>query len=477
MKNDNLFELINSLNKSERRDFVLYSKKYKGDKKYLLLFHELCNGKNNQSLDITNINYERHRLYNQIQKCFSKNYDSNESSSRFLQTFLFIKFLLNKRLLELVKKEIINLKKACYNSGKYNELNIIIDFEILNGRFWGNTLSNTLRLINEKKVTQKIINNIHFLENIAYNLFDIMAQIGTPINENEINLFHNTYNNISSLNINEFQSETEKLYYYRVSFFYYTVTNNFENAFNAGTKVFSIYKKNKYFISEFINQYVSLLHQLIYIKAFDDIAYANKFLEELKKTKKQKKYSLFICNDIDATIKSSEIAILFWTNKHKQIIDNEEIYFKYFTFQLSDIPLNRVNAYAYFIAQSAFLCKEYEIAKKWIELILKNKHNKLYFSVYFYTFLMLILTRINEEKYDVAELEYVRCKDYLISKKQKRISFEFQILKIINILLLSNNIKSIDLARKCNYLNIKENIISNIKHPKFLIKWLDEKIN
>lgn len=136
-----LYDLIHSMTKSEKRYFKLFASLQSGDKNYLKIFDTLESQKvfNEEELKekfknetfIKHLPSEKNHLYNNILKSL-RNFHSDKSASNQLQEQLRnIEILFKKALYKQCDKLIKKAKKLAYKYEKYYYLLDIIDWEKL----------------------------------------------------------------------------------------------------------------------------------------------------------------------------------------------------------------------------------------------------------------------------------------------------------------------------------------------------------
>jgi hypothetical protein len=134
-----LFQLIKSLSKSEKRYFKLYSSLQSGDKNYLKLFDAIEKQKNfnekklrvklkNESF-IKHLPSEKNHLYNNILKTLRLFYSEVSINSLLRELIQDIENLYNKALYKECNKILIKAKKIAYQHEKFSYIVEIIHWE------------------------------------------------------------------------------------------------------------------------------------------------------------------------------------------------------------------------------------------------------------------------------------------------------------------------------------------------------------
>ena len=184
-KNDDLFQLIKSLSRNERRYFRLFSQLQKGDKAYLDLFNaldklreydeKLFKTKNREKNFISNLAWRKHHLYNLILKSLESYHESIDTEVYSLLHRNEV--LYEKGLFKQCKKILIKAKNIAQ---KYEMYHII--FEILN---WEDMISIKLfdverqvKVIEESKHNIVLLSNLTDYKNILQEIYNLHHVIG-----------------------------------------------------------------------------------------------------------------------------------------------------------------------------------------------------------------------------------------------------------------------------------------------------------
>jgi hypothetical protein len=237
-RSDDLFQLIKSLSRNERRYFRLFSQLQKGDKEYINLFDSLdklsvydekiFREKNKGKEFVSNLAWRKHHLYNLILK-------SLESYHESIDTEVYALLHRNEILFEkgLYKQCKKILAKAKQIAKKYEMYHII--FEILN---WEDMISikvfdvtKQASVIEESKQNIKLLSNLTDYKNILQEIYSVHHVIGVfRKQEDQKPLSHIL---TSKLWKDESQALTfkAKRHYYYSHFLYCFMKGDYENGY------------------------------------------------------------------------------------------------------------------------------------------------------------------------------------------------------------------------------------------------------
>ena len=196
-KSDDLFQLIKSLSRNERRYFRLFSQLQKGDKEYLNLFVALdklkeydekkFKEKNREKAFVKNLAWRKHHLHNLILKSLESYHDSFDTE---VYSLLHRNEVLYEKGLYKQCRKILNKAKAI--AQKYEMFHII--FEILN---WEDVIASKLfevdtqlNVIQESKDNIVILSNLTDYKNILmeiYNLHHVIGVFRKPEEKKKLN--------------------------------------------------------------------------------------------------------------------------------------------------------------------------------------------------------------------------------------------------------------------------------------------------
>ena len=184
-RSDDLFALIKSLSRNERRYFHLFSQLQKGDKAYLALFkamdkmkeydEKIFREKNRDKDFIKNLAWRKHHLYNLILKSLGSYHESIDTE---VYSLLHRNEVLYEKGLFKQCRKVLNKAKA--TAQKYEMYHIM--FELLN---WEDVIASKLfeidtqlDVISESKENIKLLSNIIDYKNILMEIYNLHHVIG-----------------------------------------------------------------------------------------------------------------------------------------------------------------------------------------------------------------------------------------------------------------------------------------------------------
>lgn len=184
-KSDDLFQLIRSLSRNERRYFRLFSQLQKGDKTYIDLFNAMdklkeyderaFKMKNREKPFVKNLAWRKHHLYNLILKALESYHESIDTEVYSLLHKNEI--LYEKGLFRQCKKILARAKALAQKYELYH-----ITFEILN---WEDMISSKLfniemqkQAVDESKYNMKLLSNLTDYKDLLQRIYSLHHNIG-----------------------------------------------------------------------------------------------------------------------------------------------------------------------------------------------------------------------------------------------------------------------------------------------------------
>ncbi|WP_185873807.1 hypothetical protein [Blattabacterium cuenoti] len=303
---DNLFLLIKTLSKSEKRNFKLYIGRIKKNKeaKFLKLFKIISkinfyNKKKileNTPITKKQLSNIKAHLYKQILICLRLQHNKKYYDLKIREYLDFAKILYNKGLflqsLKFLKKAKIIAKR--YES--YTMLLELIEFEkmIESQHITRSIYSRSRELsIESKELIEKVKCN-NALSNLSLELYDLYLKVGYVRNEKD-KIFIETYfrTNIPKFNTKKLNFY-EKLFLYQSQVWYHYIRQDFIMCYQYSYKwleLFNNHKTAKKIVPvSYLKGYHYLLNALFYLN------YYSKFITILKKFEKEVKNNEIIFN-------------------------------------------------------------------------------------------------------------------------------------------------------------------------------------
>lgn len=386
-KSNHLFELIKSLNKSEKRYFKLYSSRHTiGEKNnYISLFDFI------ESMDyydedlifdsfkgqsfLNRFSITKGRLYSNILKSLDLFYATSSIDAQIYKTIHSADILFNKGLYQQASKMLHSAEKQTIKHGK----NILLleiknkQKKLIEKESYSDLKKNQLQSLFEEESRIIIeIEKYQTLWNTKSLLFNEINQKGIIRSNDEIKGLKMIISKLEAITIENSSSKIQYLYHHIYSAYYFAL-NDLENCYKHLLKNKSTLEKDAHLFDDSPNTYFSIITNLIYIatklKRYNE---GSEFLIELKAIPESKNYNSTTDLDIKyfSSIYSLELFLKIeqydFDAAEKLIPQIEEGYAK-FGNQINHIR----KAYIDFKIAIVYLSQEkYEDALVWITKIL-----------------------------------------------------------------------------------------------------------
>ncbi|WP_238783876.1 hypothetical protein [Blattabacterium cuenoti] len=496
MKNqyDNLFLLIKTLSKSEKRHFQLYVKRIKKNKnsKFMMLFKNMMkidnyNEKkilNNTKISKVQLSNIKRYLYNQLLISLKIQHVKINYDIKIRQYLDFSRILYNKGLyIQSLKL----LKKAKIIAKNY-ELNTIllelVEFEkmIESQHITRSICSRSEDLSSESKELVEKIKQCNALSSLSLELYDLYLKVGYVRNEKD-NIFIETYfrTNTQKFNITKL-SFYEKLFLYQSKAWYYHIRQDFIMCYRSSKKwikLFQSYSNAKKIAPvSYIKGYHYLLDTLFYLNHY------SKFTSVLMQFENEVKNKKILINE------NTEILIFIYTyanriNKHymdgtfsegvKKIIPSFISNFKKFCKRMD---YHYIMVLYYKISCLYFGSGDYSNTIKYLSNIIENKRKNLRQDLQCFSRLLYLISCYEsglddnmDQKIQSTYKFFIKMNDGYIVQKE--------------IILFFKNLRSVYPHQvKNNFIKLKEKLIKYYNHPyekrTFLyldiLSWISSKI-
>lgn len=189
----NLFELIKSLNKSEKRYFKLYASLQKGSKNYLKLFNEIdlydeyeeprIKEKFKNEKFIKQLTFTKNYLYKLILKSLIAYQGEKSIDARLNELITSSKILLNKGLPKQYFEALNNAYKLAEKYERFSYCLQILELKNLFLKLTGQPQETEEQINNEIKTVIEKINNFYEYNNLVNKLIIIYRQVGKIRND------------------------------------------------------------------------------------------------------------------------------------------------------------------------------------------------------------------------------------------------------------------------------------------------------
>lgn len=275
-KSDGLFQLIKSLNRTEKRYFKLYVDSIGGNtpKKYIKLF-DLIDQQDEfdeerilakeKSLKPEQLSNMKAHLYYKVLQSMRLYHQTAVIEIQIRELIDFAQLLLNKSLYDQCANI---LKKAKKTASKIDNLELLL--EIL--KWEKRVLSQTVGKDNEKRVNRIIedvqdvntrINNINTFTNLSVKLNSLYKRIGFIRNKSDYNKVVSLFNASIPPYEEEALSLNEKLNLYHLLVGYFFMVQNFEKGYYYAKKWVKLFDDNAAMIPSRLETYINSINNLM----------------------------------------------------------------------------------------------------------------------------------------------------------------------------------------------------------------------
>lgn len=451
-----LYELIKSLTKSEKRYFKLYASRHTIGKKNngvrIFDFIEQQEKFDEEAVYnhfkgeafLNQFPITKNRLYSQIISSLDAFYSLKNVDAQLYKMLHSINILYSKGLYDHAVKM---LKKAKRLAKKHNKMAILLQLaneekKIIETRGYQNT--------NEKKLDQHVENTLNLtkqynfyneLWKVKSKLFVQLNQSGQARSKKEVDEYTRLFNQFKNLEQpQEMTFENQYLIYHFKSAYNFAILEN-EKSLLLLKENLNHFKDNQNKIKEFPNQYFSILTNIVHLEAkAGNTKLIHAYLNELKSFPHQLNSDLTkdLKIKLYSSINSIELKTLNQEGNFKKatllstsIEEGLEMYEEELT------PFRK--AYLAFNMSVAFFGnEEFKKSLKWINLILNNKELDQKEDIFSFAQLLNLLIHFELENDELLPYAIKSTKRFL-SKRKRTFKFETVFLKQLTKLSVAQN--------------------------------------
>ncbi|MCR9287031.1 MAG: hypothetical protein NXI23_06525 [Bacteroidetes bacterium] len=288
---DNLFRLIKTLTKSEKRSFKLYANRVGGNE--IAIFIQLFDVLDKQK------KYDEEGIFQKIPS-IKRSQLSNQKRHLYKQLLISLRLIHIARNIDIEIREQIDFARILYGKGLFHQslktlervksiakeanqdiLHLeIIEFEkLIETRHITRSIENrSVALAEEAKIRNNIVSNTGKLSNLALKLYGLYVKIGHIKGEKDAfvieEFFKSHLNDIHQENLTFF----EKIYLYQSYVWYYYILQNFPLHFRNAKKWVDLFEANPEMKMNDPDLFMRGLHNLLnsifytsYYEKFDEI--------------------------------------------------------------------------------------------------------------------------------------------------------------------------------------------------------------
>lgn len=490
-----LFQLIKSLSKSEKRYFKLSSSLQSGEKNYMKLFDAIELQEEYDEIElkiffsketfIKHLPSEKNHLYSLILKSL-RGFYSDKSAAAILQEQLRnVELLFDKALYKECSKIIRKAKKMAYDYEKYYFLLDLIDWEktlveeeYLRGVF-GKDLN---KLVDEESECLEKLRNLAEYQMLYSKINYVFRRGGYSRNDEEQAIVDEIANHHLIKGKNTALSTKAATACYYIKGLCASTERNLESTYTNFMKVATIMENNPMIMRELPKRYVKALNNVMF-SYMDQKDWGNclAMIEKMNGLAKQKGFE-----SVDVQLKlftfpaNAELLVCLTKGDFEKAIDTVvPIILKGIKDYDGKINNEEVMLFYYNISRAYFGVADYRSALKYINMVLNNSETGLREDVYTFARLVNLIIHFELGNYDLLDYTLKSTKRF-VTKSMKNYKFETIFLKDFKKLLKN---KDADTMQKL-YIEFKDDIIEVLKDPYEqaaneyfdFLSWLDAKI-
>ncbi|MDZ4750690.1 MAG: hypothetical protein SGI87_03660 [Flavobacteriales bacterium] len=490
-----LFDLIQSLTKSEKRFFKLHSSLQSGDKNYLRLFDAIDRMKEYDETSlkklfkgekfIRHLPSEKNHLYRLILKALRAYHGENSISSILKQEIKNIEILYTKALFEECNKFLIRAKKLAVHHEKFYYLFELINWEkmLLEEAFEDGQFTRDLDglIAEEKEVIDKLRNLAEY--HVLYSKINYVFRSGGYVRTEENKAIVDEIVNHPLI-----KDKNTALSKRAATICYYT--QGFCNMAN-GEQAVALEKFKK--VKEILDGVPHLKDDLAkrYVRTLSNIVNCNIDLGEYKEAEKViaemrqlPEQQAFSNADITVSIfKNTGLAQLYISQRTNDYIrgvsDAEELMKSLSDFEGNMHKEHELTFY-YQFAYIYFLAGQFNKALYWINKLLNDNENSLRQDVYSYVRLFNLVVHYELGNLDLLEYTLKSTTRYL-QRRGRDYPIEKVVLENMRKLIRAQN----DETRRKIFLQFRDEMQGSIKGPEDqavlkyfdFFQWIDQKLD
>ena len=295
---DELFQLIKSLNKHEKRYFILYASRniLKGSNNYIKLFTALNNQKeyNEEAIRksfskerfIKNLAVTKHYLYNLILKSLHIYHANISEDSVIKEQLHYAEILHRKKLFSQCGKVLSKARNLAIKSENYLRLIEIHEFEGVQMKatsYFGKTQEDLDVLFNEENKIFEKYKNIRSYQNL-FSKFNLQTfSLGIIRGSKELKKLNTIINNPLLKSDDKAISNRAKSLFYNIHFIYSNIKGDLNRSYDSTLDLLFLFESNPEYLRENFSNYLASLYNhllaCLETKKYDEVHH---HLEKLK---------------------------------------------------------------------------------------------------------------------------------------------------------------------------------------------------
>lgn len=490
-----LFQLIKSLTKSEKRYFKLSSSLQSGEKNYMKLFDtiELQSEYDEPSIKkkfaketfVKHLPSEKNHLYNLILKSLRGFYADKSAAAILQEQLRNIELLYNKALYSECSKIIRKAKKIAYDYEKFYFLLDLIDWEkrLSEEEFLRGNFKRDIDLIVEEETEcLEKLRNIAEYQKLYSNINYAIRKGGYSRSKKEQEIIDEIASHPLIVGKNTALSKKAATACYSIQGLRAITERDSEKSTINFKKVIKIMEANPFIMRELPKRYIKALNGVMYdYMDCKDWERCNESIDKIRSLEGQEGFSSIDIQLMLFTFTyNAELLLHLYSGQFTKAIDHliPNILKKINQF---DGKINKEEEilFYYNISRAYFGVENYKQALKYINLVLNSSESGLRDDVYTFARLVNLIIHYELGNYDLLDYTIKSTKRY-VTKNKRNYQFEAVFLKHIKkIIKVNQNEQSSDVFNnfKQSLLTVLEDPYEKVAIEYFdFISWLDCKI-
>ena len=493
---DNLFRLIKSMNKPEKRYFKIYASRHSSEQNnYLKLFdaiekqtqynEESILKKFQKEIFIKKFPIAKSRLFDTVLRSLDAFHANSSIDAQLMRQIHFAEILYKKSLYDQCARMLESAKRLAVKHEKYSTLSEIFHWQkklIEKDNYSGLEEDDLQKLLVEDARIAERIKNFNDYWNIKSRLFVLLNKKGKVRTKEELKKFKKIIDNtLLQKESKALSMETKYLFHHIYSAFYFG-TGDYKKSYQELKKNVSLIESNTELFKEEPNLYFSLLTNTIYIgsqlKKFDEVKENMKKLKAIPETLNTKGNE-----DMEIKLFSSAYSIeitLYITlgefEKGIQLVPKIEAGLSRYEEKLSPV---RKAYFCFNIAVLYFGAGKYSIALKWINRLLNDNAINESQDIHCFAEIFNIIIHVELKNADLLPYVVKSLQRYLNSRNRVY-KFETIFLEFANRLLTASPKEEQRLYKKFHddlILLSKDNFEKTVLEYFDFISWTESKIH
>lgn len=488
---DDLFQLIKSLDQSERRYFKIFASlhiKESENNKYVRLFDAIDSQEQYDESEIrkqfknekllNQLHVAKNYLYNNILKSLRLYHSEKSKLNELMDLLRDVQILYDKSLYKQCRKHLDKAKKIAYEYEKYAQILAIIDWEKTLARtkaYYDFSEDELLNYYNEHNTAMENLSNINEYWKLTMKSFFLKKKQGIIRDKSELEKFNLLIKN--SLLESESKAKTflSKTFYYNIKGLYYHTNNDYKNLLKYCNKLIDLLEANPLLTNQ--ENYIAALNNLLLVqiemgKFTEAIATINK-LRAIETKSVSLQTRIFVTSydtEINLYLKSGDF------EKGIMLVPDIEAGIKNLK---EKINKEAVVLFAFNISYLYFGAGDFDNSLKWLNKIINDKELNIREDIQCFARIINILVHYELNNFDLIDYIIKSTKRYL-SGKNKLLKFEQTFLSYIKKLINSKNDKDKmyvyeQMLSELSALS-KDDSEINLNEYFDFISWLESKI-